>query len=222
MGHVRIRKPLKGEAASRWDIELLARAHAISVLRHRARPISRFSKRRDSGDKCTRPRHGHDCRDAAEPPERESGANGSVFQPSGSRKELCREHRSSSAHEGRDRRIEVAIDSRTSERIYSRETHLNMVRRSALRNPELVNLAGGLGPIGRPPAISRTRNLFFIWRKKSTQGPISSVVRLAAAFVVRARRGRESGWTTAQSPGVPEKCGKPTPSSRFDAMSLRS
>ena len=167
-------------------------------------------------------RHGHDCRDAAEPPERESGANGSVFQPSGSRKELCREHRSSSAHEGRDRRIEVAIDSRTSERIYSRETHLNMVRRSAVRNPELVNLAGGLGPIGRPPAISRTVTFSSSGVKSQTQGPIPSVVRLAAAFVVRARRGRESGWTTAQSPGVREKCGKPTPSSRFDAMSLRS
>jgi len=49
-----------------------------------------------------------------------------------------------------------------------------------------------------------------------------SVVRLAAAFVVRPRRGRESGWTTAQSPGVGEKCGKPMPSSSSDAMSLRS
>lgn len=31
-----------------------------------------------------------------------------------------------------------------------------------------------------------------------------------------------AGWTTAQSPGVREKCGKPPPSSTYDAMSLRS
>jgi hypothetical protein len=60
------------------------------------------------------PRRSHDHGDAAQSPERESGINGSVFLNSG-RKEFCREHWCSLAHEGRIDEQEVAIDSRTNE-----------------------------------------------------------------------------------------------------------